>query len=611
MLMPKTWALIVVRFDLIEGLTFASEPMRQRYEEICRLRLGGQPSLGVVPPTPSQPPAPPTPDNAVAPPPRANPGALRRPVQTRPNPEDAFGDLRVVVAQDKVSIFISLDMSDMLVSDPDRYSPEERYPLILLKRALLDAAILREGDLAGYRNTVVLIADELKRVPLWLSASNPLITSVQVSAPSREERLFFGQNFGQHFYDGEALAATPTEFQAAIEEFADLTDGFLAQALESVRKTSWQQRISLATPRQLVDYYRHNRRDDPFEQLNADKVASARDELSKPVIGQPRAIDAVTSILVSSKVGISFSAVGGRNNKPKGTFFFAGATGVGKTELAKSLADLLFGDERALVRFDMSEYKEEHAAEKLTGAPPGFVGYEEGGQLTNAILRRPYCILLFDEIEKAHPKLFDKFLQILEDERLTDGKGQTVYFNQTIIIFTSNIGASDLSDPQTGEVIRHGIMHAVAHHGADQFSYEQVEAHFRAEVEWYFNSRLGRAELLNRIGQENVIAFDLLRPEFVTRIGEKFLRTLTTSAIEKHQVQLQAKASVLEVLQAQMVEGANLLYGGRRIKMLLENLVERPLNNWIFERYPDLRQLVGKTLVYGLLDDTRLAVQER
>jgi ATP-dependent Clp protease ATP-binding subunit ClpA len=140
-------------------------------------------------------------------------------------------------------------------------------------------------------------------------------------------------------------------------------------------------------------------------------------------------------MLTNAKVGISMSQVSGRNSKPKGVFFFVGPTGVGKMELAKSLSRLIFGDEEAFLRFDMSEYKEEHAAEKLAGAPPGFVGYEEGGQLTNKILERPYRILLFDEIEKAHPKVLDKFLQILEDGRLTDGKGQTAYFNQTVIIW--------------------------------------------------------------------------------------------------------------------------------------------------------------------------------
>jgi ATP-dependent Clp protease ATP-binding subunit ClpA len=360
----------------------------------------------------------------------------------------------------------------------------------------------------------------------------------------------------------------------------------------------------------LVDFYKFGQRDEPFEQLSREKVSRASGELSGAVIGQPRAIEAVTGMLTTAKVGISLNSFNGRNSQPKGIFFFVGPTGVGKTELAKSLSRLIFGDEEAFARFDMSEYKEEHAAEKLAGSPPGFVGYEEGGQLTNRVLERPYSILLFDEIEKAHPKVLDKFLQILEDGRLTDGKGQTAYFNQTVIIFTSNIGASDLSDPQTGTLIRPGIMNRVQQEGTQQLSYEQVNRHFREEVRWYFSSRIGRAELLNRLG-DNIVVFDLLRPEFVARIGEKFLRQLRVSAQEKHQLKLKFQPSVLAVLAEQMQVGDNLLFGGRRIKTLLESLVERPLNRWIFENVADLSALRGRELEIGLGSEADLQVCPR
>ncbi len=234
---------------------------------------------------------------------------------------------------------------------------------------------------------------------------------------------------------------------------------------------------------------------------------------------------------------------------------------------------------------------------------------ERLGQLTNRILERPYSILLFDEIEKAHAKVLDKFLQILEDGRLTDGKGQTVYFNQTVIIFTSNIGASDLSDPQTGAIIRTGIMTEVQRQGIASFSYAQVEAHFRSEVHWHFTSRIGRAELLNRLG-DSIVVFDLLRPEFVWQIGEKFLRQLAESAWDKYRLLLLFQTSVLEVLSVHMQEADNLLFGSRRIKTLLETLVERPLNRWIFENYPDLNILAGRRLIVGLGNNSVLSVVE-
>ncbi|MGL5193711.1 MAG: AAA family ATPase, partial [Chroococcales cyanobacterium] len=211
------------------------------------------------------------------------------------------------------------------------------------------------------------------------------------------------------------------------------------------------------------------------------------------------------------------------------------------------------------------------------------------------------------EIEKAHPRVLDKFLQILEDGRLTDGKGRTAYFNQTVIVFTSNIGASDLTDPQTGALLRSGIMTQVQQQGTELFSYEQVNQHFREEVRWYFSSRIGRAELLNRFG-DNIVVFDLLRPEFVSQIGDKFLGQLRDSAAQKYGLMLQFDESVMNILTAQMQQGENLLFGGRRVKTMLESWVERPLNRWLFQEYGELSSLRGSQLQVGLTDFGELRV---
>src|SRR5579871_3234190 len=382
--------------------------------------------------------------------------------------------------------------------------------------------------------------------------------------------------------------------------------------LEALRHTSWKERIPVQAKEvwRLVNFFKFGLREDPWEQLRPEKVRRAREELSRSVIGQPVAVNAITTMLTAARVGLNIVAgAGGRSAKPKGVFFFVGPTGVGKTELAKAVTKLVFGNETAFARFDMSEYKEEHAAEKLAGAPPGFVGYEEGGQLTNRVLEQPYSILLFDEIEKAHPRVLDKFLQILEDGRLTDGKGQTAYFNQTAIIFTSNIGASDLTDPQTGVMLREGIMSRVRADNMHEFTYEEVAAHFRAEVDWYFTSRIGRVELLNRLG-DNIVVFDLLRPDFVRAIGQKFLTQLAEAAQEKYNLTLDYHPSVLEVLSERMALRDNMLFGGRRIKSLLESLVERPLNGWLFENVPDLDALEARTLEVRLTPEGVLEVRE-
>jgi ATP-dependent Clp protease ATP-binding subunit ClpB len=175
------------------------------------------------------------------------------------------------------------------------------------------------------------------------------------------------------------------------------------------------------------------------------KLLRMEEELGRRLIGQREAVQAVSDAVRRTRAGIADP------DRPTGSFLFLGPTGVGKTELAKALADFLFDDERAMVRIDMSEYGEKHSVARLVGAPPGYVGYEEGGQLTEAVRRRPYSVILLDEVEKAHPEVFDVLLQVLDDGRLTDGQGRTVDFRNTILILTSNLGSNFLIDPSTGE----------------------------------------------------------------------------------------------------------------------------------------------------------------
>jgi ATP-dependent Clp protease ATP-binding subunit ClpB len=172
------------------------------------------------------------------------------------------------------------------------------------------------------------------------------------------------------------------------------------------------------------------------------KLLNLESELGKRLIGQKRAVKSVSDAVRRTKAGIADP------DRPTGSFLFLGPTGVGKTELAKSLAEFLFDDEKAMIRIDMSEYGEKHSVSRLVGAPPGYIGYEQGGQLTEAVRRRPYSVVLLDEVEKAHPEVFDVLLQVLDDGRLTDGQGRTVDFKNVILILTSNLGSQFLVDPE-------------------------------------------------------------------------------------------------------------------------------------------------------------------
>ena len=207
-----------------------------------------------------------------------------------------------------------------------------------------------------------------------------------------------------------------------------------------------------------------------LSQSDAQRVLHLGDELHKRVVGQDQAVDSVANAVLRARAGMS------RPQQPTGSFLFLGPTGVGKTETAKALAELLFDDERALVRIDMSEYMEQHAVSRLIGAPPGYVGYDQGGQLTEAIKQHPYSVVLFDEVEKAHPQVWNVLLQVLDDGRLTDGKGRVVDFSNTIIILTSNLGSKLLLDAQLknpgqplSDAVKKSVMDAVRAHFKPEF----------------------------------------------------------------------------------------------------------------------------------------------
>lgn len=268
------------------------------------------------------------------------------------------------------------------------------------------------------------------------------------------------------------------------------------------------------------------------------KTLNLASELKKRVVGQDEAVDYVSDAIIRSKAGIKDPS------KPIGSFIFLGPTGVGKTELAKSLAAALFDNEQNMVRIDMSEYMEKHSVSRLIGAPPGYVGYDEGGQLTEAVRRKPYSVVLFDEIEKAHPDVFNVLLQVLDDGRITDSQGRTVDFKNTIIIMTSNIGGADIA-AAGGEItdeLKNDVM-------------AQLKSRFRPE----FLNRIDEIITFRALSKDNISGIvDLLMADLNSRLADREITIKLTESAKQHIID----------------QGYDQVYGARPLKRYLQKNVE-------------------------------------
>ncbi|HMS08494.1 MAG TPA: ATP-dependent chaperone ClpB, partial [Pyrinomonadaceae bacterium] len=278
-------------------------------------------------------------------------------------------------------------------------------------------------------------------------------------------------------------------------------------------------------------------------QSEMQKLVAMEDNLRHRVIGQDEALSAVANAVRRARAGLQDP------NRPVGSFIFLGPTGVGKTETARALAEFLFDDERAMVRLDMSEYMEKHAVARMIGAPPGYVGYEEGGQLTEAVRRRPYSVVLFDEIEKAHPDVFNVLLQILDDGRLTDSKGRVVDFKNTVLIMTSNLGSREIQasaeNPLADRDIRANVL-------------QVLRDHFKPEF-------------LNRI--DDIVVFHQLGKEEIASIIDIQLAKLKSMLAERN-IAIELDASARDLL---ITEGYDPVYGARPLKRAIQSLVQNPL----------------------------------
>ena len=426
-------------------------------------------------------------------------------------------------------------------------------------------------------NPIIWLADQAADLPAWFVVGNDRIRTVVADMPDQQARLAVAERLARGLPGVADM--NEQERSKATDTFASLTDGLTVRAMMQIRSITRNQELPFAQIADAVRSYRVGIADNPWRQTYLyERIRTGHEEITKSVKGQTQAVQQTLDILKRSVTGLTAAQSSGSGNKPRGILFFAGPTGVGKTELAKAVTRLLFGDEQAYIRFDMSEFSSEHSDARLIGAPPGYVGHDAGGELVNAVRQRPFAVVLFDEIEKAHPRILDKFLQILDDGRITDGRGDTVYFSESVIIFTSNLGV----------YVRDKLGEPVLNVSQDD-DYAQVSKRIHKAVEDHFRFQLQRPELLNRIG-DNIVVFDFIRQELADLIMDKMLGNIVDRVQNEHDVALVVSAPAHETLVAECLN--DLTNGGRGIGNRLEAVLINPLARALFDFQPTAGQTI-------------------
>lgn len=430
-----------------------------------------------------------------------------------------------------------------------------------------------------YCNSLIMVVDKYNDIPAWVYLNNPNIRTISICAPDRITRRAYLENLYGELECFRLLSDTNSK---SGKQFVAETEGFQLQEIKQILQLAYSEGIRPEAIDMAFKLYKYGVLDDPWEKLEDDFPTRVERTLRERVKGQDEAIEKVKTVVMRAVKGLSGIQHSNTSHKPRGILFFAGPTGVGKTETAKALAEAIFGDENACIRFDMSEYRLEQSDQKLFGAPPGYVGYEGGGQLTNAVKNRPFSIILFDEIEKASPTILDKFLQILEDGRMTDNQGDTVYFGETILIFTSNIGLTkEVIDTESAfKSTRHRVPTITIEEPAKEDTQEfrnHVTDLLTEGVKAYFNDN-GRPELLNRLGADNIVVFQFINVEDAIAICDYKLGKICELIKEKKGIDIKTD-DILDTLHEKAVmERAD---GGRGVGNMLEREFINPFSCFI------------------------------